>query len=241
MVQNFTQCLKYYNTTYGLKNRSPQSLFLKWTAMKQHSSKKTVLDIIAIFFVKKVSNTFWEIADAWSYKNEKIARLYNNSIEEEYKKECQTYGLSSDSKVLHIGCGAYPLTDIVLAQCFQGAIVGIDKNPMAVRHAQEVIQQHHLQNRIAVQQANGTEFPVDDFQLILISSCSLPKLQILEHLFKNGKHQSMIVVREISIATADILQCIKTHPDIEIIQQIHHTPFPFYGPLGWDTFYLRKK
>ena len=142
--------------------------------------------------------------------------------------------------MLHIGCGAYPLSDIVLTQYCLGTIVGIDKNPVAVHRAKEVIRQHHLETRITVQHGNGTEFPVNTFDLILVSSCSLPKVQILEHLFKNAKHQCTIVVREISIATADILGCINSHPEIEIIQQMHHTPFPFYGPLGWDTFYLRK-
>jgi precorrin-6B methylase 2 len=203
--------------------------------------KKTVIDTCAIFFVKTISNFFWEIADAWSYKNKTIAQYYNNSIEEEYQKECKICGVSSNSKVLHIGCGAYPLTEIVIAQCCSGTLVGIDKNPLAVRRAQEVIQQHQLQKRITVQLGNGTEYPVDDFDLILISSCSLPKVQILNHLFKEAKHQCTIIVREVSIATSDILDCIRTHPEIEMIQQMHHTPFPFYGPLGWDTFYLRKK
>jgi precorrin-6B methylase 2 len=203
-------------------------------------NKKTVIDIIAIFCIKKISNLFWEIADTWSYKNNKIAQRYNNSIEKEYQKECETYGLSSNSNVLHIGCGAYPLSDIVLTQYCLGTLVGIDKNPVAVHRAKEVIRQNHLETRITVQHGNGTEFPVNNFDLILVSSCSLPKVQILEHLFKNAKHQCTIVVREISIATADILCCINSHPEIEIIQQMHHTPFPFYGPLGWDTFYLRK-
>ena len=203
-------------------------------------NKKTVIDTLTIFCIKKISNLFWEVADTWSYKNHKIAHRYDNSIEKEYQKECETYGLSTNSSVLHIGCGAYPLTDIVLAQNCLGAIVGIDKNPVAVHRAKEVIRQNHLETRITVQHGNGTEFPVNNFDLILVSSCSLPKVQILEHLFKNAKHQCTIVVREISIATADILCCINSHPEIEIIQQMHHTPFPFYGPLGWDTFYLRK-
>ncbi len=184
---------------------------------------------------------FWEIADTWSYKNNQIAQRYNNSIEKEYQKECKNYGLSSNSNVLHIGCGAYPLTDIVLSHYFVGTLLGIDKNPLAVQRAQEIVRQHNLQNRITIQHGNGTEFPVNNFDLILISSCSLPKVQILEHLLKNAKHQSTIVVREVSIATADVLNCITLHPEIEIIQKMHHTPFPFYGPFGWDTFYLRKK
>jgi protein-L-isoaspartate O-methyltransferase len=205
------------------------------------SKKKTVIDVFAIFCIKRTSNMFWEIADTWSYKNNQIAQRYNNSIEKEYQKECKNYGLSSNSNVLHIGCGAYPLTDIVLSQYFIGTLLGIDKNPLAVQRAQEIVRQHNLQKRITIQHGNGTEFPVDNFDLIIISSCSLPKVQILEHLFKNVKHQSTIVVREVSIAAADVLNCITLHPEIEIIQKMHHTPFPFYGPFGWDTFYLRKK
>jgi precorrin-6B methylase 2 len=203
-------------------------------------NKKNILERISIFFVKMTSNFFWEIADTWSYKNREIARRYDKSIEEEYQKECETCGLSLNAKVLHIGCGAYPLTLLVLAQCCLGTLVGIDRNPLAVQRAQEIIQQHHLQNRITIIQGDGTAYPVGDFDLILISSCSLPKAQILEHLFKEAKHHSTIIVREVRIATADIFHCIKTHPEIEMIQQMHHTPFPFYGPLGWDTFYLRK-
>ena len=208
--------------------------------MTSQNTKENIIERISIFFVKTTSNFFWEVADTWSYKNNKIAQRYNKSIEEEYRKECETCGVSQNAKVLHIGCGAYPLTQLVLAQCSSGTVVGIDKNPLAVQRAREVISRHHLQNKITIHQGNGTDYPVNDFDMILISSCSLPKVQILEHLFKNAKHQSTIIVREVSIATADILHCINAHPEIEIIQQMHHTPFPFYGPLGWDTFYLRK-
>jgi precorrin-6B methylase 2 len=208
--------------------------------MHTRTTNKTVIDILTIFFVKKISNFFWEVADTWSYKNHKIAQRYNDSIEEEYQKECDACGLSSNSKVLHIGCGAYPLTEVVLARCCSGTLVGIDKNPLAVQRAREVIQQHHLDNRISVHHGNGIDYPVNDFDVILISSCSLPKVQILEHLFKNVKHYCIIIVREIRIAIPDILRCISKHPEIEILQQMHHTPFPFYGPLGWDTIYLRK-
>lgn len=193
-----------------------------------------------IFFVKKISNFFWEIADTWSYKNDKIAKRYNNSIEGEYQKECTICGLSTNSKVLHIGCGAYPLTEIVLSRCCSGTHVGIDKNPVSVQRAREVIQRHRLDDRITIYHGNGTDYPVNDFDMILISSCSLPKVQILEHLFKNVKHQCIIIVRELRIATPDIYSCINEHPEVEIIEQMHHTPFPFYGPLGWDTIYLRK-
>jgi len=208
--------------------------------MEKPSTKKTLIDTLAVFIVKKISNFFWEIADAWSYKNNKIAQRYNDSIEDEYQKECDACGVSPNSKVLHIGCGAYPLTELVLARCCSGTLVGIDKNQLAVQRAREVIRNHHLENRITVHHGNGIDYPVDDFDMILISSCSLPKVQILEHLFKNVKSKCVIIVREIRIATPDIFRCISEHPEITIVQQMHHTPFPFYGPLGWDTIYLQK-
>lgn len=208
--------------------------------MTTHNTTKKIIERISIFFVKTTSNFFWEVADTWSYKNKKIARRYNKSIEEEYQKECQNCGISKNPKILHIGCGAYPLTQIVLAQCYTGILVGIDKNALAVQRAQEVISRHHLQDKITIRQGNGMNYPVNDFDLIIISSCSFPKVQILEHLFKEAKQNSMIIVREVRIAIPDILNCIREHPEIEMMQQMHHTPFPFYGPLGWDTFYLRK-
>ena len=119
-------------------------------------NKKTVIDTLAIFCVKKISNLFWEIADTWSYKNNKIAQRYDNSIEEEYQKECKSYGLPSNSKVLHIGCGAYPLTDIVLAQCYSGALVGIDKNPLAVKEQAKQSQGEHCAAKHCIEHGDPT-------------------------------------------------------------------------------------
>jgi len=208
--------------------------------MTSQDSKKNIIERVFIFFIKKLSNFFWDVADTWSYKSSTIARWYNNSIEKEYHKECSIYGLQKNLRVLHIGCGAYPLTEIVLAECCSGALVGIDKNPLAAQRAREVIQRHHLQNRVTIHQGNGIEYPISEFDLILISSCSLPKVQILEHLFNEAKHQTTIIVRELRMASADVLHCISEHPEIEMTKHMQHNPFPFYGLLGWDTFYLQK-
>src|SRR5512137_1916922 len=118
--------------------------------MTSQNTKENIIERISIFFVKITSNFFWEVADTWSYKNNKIAQRYNKSIEEEYRKECEICGVSKNLKVLHIGCGAYPLTQIVLAQSCSGILVGIDKNALAVQRAQEVISRHHLQNKITI-------------------------------------------------------------------------------------------
>jgi protein-L-isoaspartate O-methyltransferase len=209
--------------------------------MKQRTTKKTVLDTIAIYFIKKVSNYLWEIADTWSYKNEKIAQLYNKFIEKEYRKEYENCDVHGNVDILHIGCGAYPLTDIVLASCSTGHIVGIDKNPQTVKRAQQIIQKNKLENRILIKHGDGQDYSVNNFDFIIISSCSLPKVKILNHIFQKAKSPSTIIVREVDIATNDILQCIDAYEGILIKKQVHHNPFPFFEPIGWTTFYLEKK
>jgi precorrin-6B methylase 2 len=209
--------------------------------MRPRSSRKTVLDSIAIFIIKKISIYFWEIADNWSYKNEKIARLYDKFIGKEYRKEYENCGICGDAAVLHIGCGAYPLTEFVLAGCSTGPIVGIDKNPLTVKRAQEMIRRHNLENQIHIKHGDGLDYPVGDFDFIIVSSCSLPKVQILHHLFQKAKSQSTIIVREVDIAVEDIQKCIQEHQNILLKKQIRHNPFPFLEPTGWMTFCLNKK
>jgi precorrin-6B methylase 2 len=203
--------------------------------------RKTILDTIAIFFVKKTANCFWEIADAFSSQNDTITRLYNKTIGKEYEKEYEHCALSDHSNILHIGCGAYPLTEIILARCTKGRIVGIDKNNQSVQRGQQVIKRNKLDDRVTLKYGDGLDFPVEDFDTVIVSSCSQPKDKILEHLFQKTRSHSSIIVREVDIATNDILNSIRSHPDIELKQQIRHNPFPFIEPIGWTTFCLKKK
>ncbi len=209
--------------------------------MEQRTTRKTILDTIAIFFIKKFANCFWEVADTCSYKNDAITKLYNKTIGKEYRKEYENCAMSAHSNILHIGCGAYPLTEIILASCTKGKIIGIDKNNQSLQRGQQVIKRNKLDNRIILKHGDGLDFPVEEFDMVIVSSCSQPKVKILEHLFRRVKSQSTIIVREVDIATKDILNYIDAHPNVELKQQIRHNPFPFFEPIGWTTFCLTKK
>ena len=209
--------------------------------MRQGSTKKTILDTIAIFCVKRIANCFWDIADNWSYKNEKIAELYDKTISQEYRKEYEHCDISSKKHILHIGSGSYPLTEMMLASCSSGDIVGIDKNLKTVIKAQQVVQRKKLQDRISIQHGDGCNVAAEDFDAVVISSCSLPKVEILEHVLQKVKPDSTVIVREVDIATKDIFSCITAHPDFTLKKQISHNPFPFIEPFGWTSFCLIKK
>lgn len=209
--------------------------------MEQRTTHKTILDTIAIFFIKRMANCFWEIADTLSYQNDTITRLYNKIIGKEYQKEYENCGISTHTNILHIGSGSYPLTEIILASCTNGQIVGIDRDTRAVQRGQQVIKKNNLDHRITLTHGDGLDFPVEEFDMVIVSSCSQPKVQILEHLFQKVQSKSVIIVREVDIATKDILRCVNAHPDVELKKQIRHNPFPFFEPIGWTTFCLLKK
>jgi hypothetical protein len=99
--------------TTSAENSCPQVQF----------KKSKIIDRIAIFLIRTVSNYFWIVVDILSYQNEKIADIYERSIGEEYKNECKTFHISKGKKILHVGCGSYPLTEMTLTELFKVEVV----------------------------------------------------------------------------------------------------------------------
>jgi precorrin-6B methylase 2 len=203
--------------------------------------KKTkILARLVIFVIRAVSNYFWIVIDILSHDNEKIAERYERSIGEEYKNECKAFNISKGKKILHIGCGSYPLTEMTIARLFEIDVVGIDKNTKAVKRANEVILKKQFDKKIIIEQGNGADYPVEEFDMIIVSSCALPKKDILNHIFTKAKKNSIIVIRDLDTSTDEILAHINEYKYITIEKRIHH-PVPSLMPIGWNAFYLKKK
>ena len=198
------------------------------------------MEKIFLPIVKSVSNFFWDVMDTWSFKSEKMAAFYNKYIGCEYKSEYETFGLLQHSKVLHIGCGPYPLTAIELATLLDIEIVGIDTNAKAVQQAKDLIRKRKLETKITIEQGDGTTYPVESFDVIIVSSCAHPKKTILTHLFTNAKTNTIIIVRELDVATREIFDCINENKNIDIVKKMHHRALPFILPIAWDALYLKK-
>lgn len=178
--------------------------------------------------------------DTWSYKNPRIAELYDNAIALEYKSEYASFGISENSKILHIGCGSYPLTVMELASLRGIKIVGIDKDPYAVQQAKNVIKRKGLGEKVKIFEGDGSTYPMESFDVIIVSTCSYPKAGILEHIFTTAKPNTIIIVRELHFATKVIYRCINRYPSIVILKQMHHHSFLLIMPFVWDALYLKK-
>jgi precorrin-6B methylase 2 len=203
--------------------------------------KKTkIIDRLAIFVIRTISNYLWIVVDILAHDNEKTAERYERSIGREYKNECKAFNISKGKKILHIGCGSYPLTEMTIVRLFEVDVVGIDKNTKAVKRANEVILKKQFDKKITIKQGNGVDYPVEEFDMIIVSSCALPKTDILNHVFTKAKKNSIIIIRDLDTSTDEFLDYINEYKYITIEKRIHH-PAPSLMPIGWNAFHLKKK
>jgi 2-polyprenyl-3-methyl-5-hydroxy-6-metoxy-1,4-benzoquinol methylase len=191
--------------------------------------------------VKALSNKFWDIADRSSCNNSLFAKLYNNRIDNEYRKEFELCHIDPQADVLHIGCGAYPLTEIHLAEVTKGSITGIDRNQQVVQKATECITRRQLSGRIHILHGNGLTHPLKDFDTIIVSSCSTPKLQLIERIIQDAQPNTQIILREVELSCGPLLTYFSTRHDVSVLSEMRHNPPPFFPPLGWVTYHIQKK
>lgn len=192
------------------------------------------------FIVKKIlSNYFWKFIDRVSYKNKKIAEIYEKAIGEQYKKECKVFNIKKYKKALHIGCGAYPLTEIILSDLPGEKVVGIDKNINAVLFAKEIIKNKNLDKKILIDEGNGLNYSTDGFDVVIVSSCSTPKEKIIDNIIRNADKNCMIIIREIASGADIVIDYIQSRNDVELVKKIQFsTLFPM--PLSWISIHLIK-
>jgi len=192
--------------------------------------------------MKNISGLYWWFIDNLSYKLDKLAyTYYMKSIGPEYEKEYRTFDILKENKVLHIGSGAFPLTEITLAETIGVTVVGIDKNLNAVKSANKIVNKKNLNDKIKINYGNGINYPVDEFDVIIISSCASPMMGIVKHILKAAKNHSKIIVREMETSLKPLIEYIDMQQDIYLVEKTDHHPFPFLKPFGWQSFYLIKK
>ncbi len=185
------------------------------------------------------SNLFWKFVDIFSCKLKKIAEIYERVVVTEYNREIEKFGISKSKRVLHIGCGSYPITAFVLANNNIEKIVGIDKSKFSIKSAKNIISNRGLSNQVMLKYGDGVNFPLKDFDTIIISSCSIPKWKILENIFNNAPSNCKIIAREQPGPSKVVSECIKVYSDkINFINKIDNRAFP---TSKWESYCIIKK
>ena len=211
------------------------------TKYPHYQPRSNLFERSIIFFNRITSNVFWKIMDNLAYRNEKIDEIYEHVIGIEYAKEYKEFHLSNHKKLLHVGCGAYPLSEIILAQATHLEIVGIDKDKATVQHAQNLIRKKHLQHRVTITYGDGVDYPLDGFDVIIVSSCSVPKIEVLKTIFSRAPQGTIIIVRELGSALSTITDLIHQNQHLDIVNRIHHVRLSYFGLIVWNSLYIKKK
>jgi 2-polyprenyl-3-methyl-5-hydroxy-6-metoxy-1,4-benzoquinol methylase len=194
----------------------------------------SVIDI----FATKATNYYWYFVDKFSCKLDKLAEKYIKIISEAYRKESKEFGITDAENVLHIGCGAFPVSAMTLAEENGRKIIGIDSNPKVIAPAINVIKKRNLENKIKIEYGNGTNYSIDNFDMIVISACAVPKKRVVEHIFQTAKPGTKIIVRELYSKKNVMDKMINSYDDIKIIKRIDNNPFI---TSKWESLYLEKK
>jgi len=187
----------------------------------------------------KYSNLFWKIVDILSCKSKTVANINDKFVAKEYANEIEVFDICKSKKILHIGCGSYPITSMTLSSIDGSKIVGIDISQEAVDRAKKLVSKRKLDDRIKIDYGDGSSYPLDGFDAIIVSSCSIPKYKILEHLFENAPSKCKIIVREQYGPNSLVSDYIKLYKDkIGVLNKIDNNAFP---TSKWESFCLVKK
>ena len=189
------------------------------------------------FLVTK-GNLFWKIVDRLSCKVKRIAQLYEKTVGREYRKEGEIFDISNSKNILHIGCGSYPITAMTLAKLYDANIVTIDTDAGAVTLAKRIISKYNLADRVQAKHGNGTKYPLEDFDTVIISGCSVPKIKVLNHVLKNASPKSTIIIRSSILDIEAIVDSYNPKHDIKIIEKTENSPFP---TARWESYYIKKE
>ena len=183
------------------------------------------------------TNYYWKFFDYFACNLDKYAKIYEEDISEEYKKESNLFKTIKSKNIIHIGCGAYPATAITLAKMNCKNIVAIDKNKRAIKLANKIIARKNLNKKITVKVGDGRTYPVEKFDTIIISASSSPKLEVLDHIVKTAKPNSKIIIRELFETSDCVDDYINKQKNIKLIKKIENNSLDEYK---WKSYYTVK-
>lgn len=208
--------------------------------MDNHKDKNSDKNILSSEYEKinlKKINIFWHLVDRLSSTSSFIAKLYDKTVGNEYRKERDKFNLSKSKKILHIGCGTYPITALILAELNSVKIVTIDHNEKCIKIARKILKQKNMNKKITAQLGDGINYPLKGFDTIIVSGCSLPKIQVINHVLQNADKKTTIIIRE-GYYKNKLKEIIKNIDDVQIIKKINNHAFK---TSNWESFYITKE
>lgn len=124
-----------------------------------------------------------------------ILRLHEIYYHKIVERETKLANLTKKDTILCIGCGAMPCTVLGIANLTGAKIVTIDSDYKAVVEARNIICEKGLENQISVIHETGESVDIGNFTVVHIALQVTPKQTVVEHVLKNAKEGTKVLVR----------------------------------------------
>jgi ubiquinone/menaquinone biosynthesis C-methylase UbiE len=139
-------------------------------------------------------------------KIDKIIPIYLDFYKTIIENEIELAKISVEDKILHIGCGPVPATAIYIVKKTNADITAIDKNLKLIKKAQTLILKQKLSNKIHIIHANALNFPLEKFNLIIVSLGIEPYEKVLRYISQNMRDDARLIVRTSSSIDSNLVE-----------------------------------
>lgn len=156
--------------------------------------------------LKKIIDLEFVIAEKILIKFQKLHPIYYDFYDKMIENEINLANISKDDKILHVGCGSFPATSILLAKKIGSQIISIDKNLRSVKQAISFVKVSDVADKIKIEHADATQYPVENFDLIILSQGIKPYKELLNHISKLIKDNKRVILRTTSSQNGEIAQ-----------------------------------
>ena len=126
---------------------------------------------------------------------------------------------------------------MVLAEMDNVKVTTIDNDAEAIEYANKVLNNKNLNGKVKAIQGDGAKYPLDEFDTIIISGCSVPKLKVIDHVLKTAQPKSKIIIRDSILDIESMINSMKPDNSFSIIETMDSHPFP---TSYWQSYYLIK-
>jgi len=137
-----------------------------------------------------------KILESFFTKTNVLGLLYTRFYENLVTKEVEEVNTNSNDFVLQIGCGAVPYTAEVIARKTGAKVIAIDNDPKMVKRATAYVARQGIPSNIQIKYGDGMNYPLRDFDIIIISLGVRPIAPILKRILSEANDGTRIVFRE---------------------------------------------
>ncbi len=124
-----------------------------------------------------------------------LGSLWEKTHERLVTAEIKGASLTAKDRILHIGCGSIPYTATIVARKVGARITAVDNDSMVVRNASNYLLNRGFGDLVKIEEGNGLDYPVSDFDVIIVSLGVMPRDLVLGQLHLQSKNGTRIICR----------------------------------------------